>query len=442
MDGIYVSMQSKMTNKEFHLSVVATSRNDNHGGDLLNRMQQFVDGFVIQCKRHQLKAELILVEWNPPLDKKPLAEALRFPADKGPCGIRIITVPPELHATIKQSDRLPLFQMIAKNVGIRRALGKYILATNIDILFSDDIIRFMRNQLRLRRLYRVDRIDVSMNTTVNSDFEKTLVFCEGNKLRVHRKKGSYLKANNRWQPCFKRKRELVSGRILRLLKMAKDALTGLTKELLNHHAAYSGQPFRQYIKNIIIKSRRGLFIYYKHPIQFIKLCRTRLLNRYTANRRPFQKNIITKGRLGLIMCYKYIKRRLAKVLHTNACGDFTLLSCQDWFKLRGYPEWPMFSWHLDSILLYQANRSNIKEIDLPPHMSIYHIEHSIGSGYTPEGVDQLFRKIEANKIENLDFPKFLQLIEEMDRIKKQKKVVMYNEENWGLANHLLAETWV
>ena len=53
------------------LSVVATSRNDNHGKNLLYRMQHFVDGFVEQCKKHNLKAELILVEWNPP-EKTPL----------------------------------------------------------------------------------------------------------------------------------------------------------------------------------------------------------------------------------------------------------------------------------------------------------------------------------------------------------------------------------
>ncbi len=48
-----------------YLSVVATARNDNHGGNMLRRMQIFVNGFLEQCRRHQLDAELILVEWNP-----------------------------------------------------------------------------------------------------------------------------------------------------------------------------------------------------------------------------------------------------------------------------------------------------------------------------------------------------------------------------------------
>ena len=95
------------------LSVVVTSRNDNHGGTLLRRMQTFVNGFVGQCKRHNLAAELIIVEWNPPADKPPLVEALQWPADLGPCAVRVIQVPREFHARMRHSDALPLFQMIA-----------------------------------------------------------------------------------------------------------------------------------------------------------------------------------------------------------------------------------------------------------------------------------------------------------------------------------------
>src|SRR5579864_7929447 len=103
------------------LSVVATARNDNHGGRFLYRMQHFVDGFIEQCKRHQLNAELIIVEWNPPEDTEPLSQVIKFPDDKGPCEVRFICVPKEAHMKLSHSDKLPLFQMIGKNVGIRRA---------------------------------------------------------------------------------------------------------------------------------------------------------------------------------------------------------------------------------------------------------------------------------------------------------------------------------
>src|SRR5262249_37142431 len=40
------------------------------------------------------------------------------------------------------------------------------------------------------------------------------------------------------------------------------------------------------------------------------------------------------------------------LLHTNACGDFTLLSRDAWFRLRGYAELDVFSMHLDSLLVH------------------------------------------------------------------------------------------
>ena len=51
---------------EVYLSLVATARNDDHGGNLRGRMQAFVSGFLEQCKRFNISSELILVEWNPP----------------------------------------------------------------------------------------------------------------------------------------------------------------------------------------------------------------------------------------------------------------------------------------------------------------------------------------------------------------------------------------
>ena len=46
-------------------------------------------------------------------------------------------------------------------------------------------------------------------------------------------------------------------------------------------------------------------------------------------------------------------------LHTNACGDFTLLSAADWANLRGYSELEVFSMHLDSLLCHAAPASSV-----------------------------------------------------------------------------------
>ena len=51
---------------EPYLSVVVATRNDDHGGDPLKRLQAFINTFAAQCRRTALDAEVIVVEWNPP----------------------------------------------------------------------------------------------------------------------------------------------------------------------------------------------------------------------------------------------------------------------------------------------------------------------------------------------------------------------------------------
>jgi hypothetical protein len=144
------------------LSVVAAARNDDHGGDLLRRMQLFVNCLDALCERHGLAAELVLVEWNPPAERPPLSEALEWASGPRACGVRIVTVPPGVHQRFKHGDGLPLFQMIAKNAGVRRARGEYVLATNVDVVFSDELVSFLASgRLREGRLYRVERYDVA-----------------------------------------------------------------------------------------------------------------------------------------------------------------------------------------------------------------------------------------------------------------------------------------
>ncbi len=168
------------------LSFVATARNDDHGGNLLDRLQMFIDGLADQCERYKVKSELVLVEWNPPSDRATLIDTLDWPPETSYSSHRIIQVPSELHHQFEHSDRLPLFQMIAKNVGIRRARGDFVLVTNIDILFSDEFFSFLSEfGLRHDRLYRVDRYDVSPPVPVQMSARERLEHCRANVTRIN-----------------------------------------------------------------------------------------------------------------------------------------------------------------------------------------------------------------------------------------------------------------
>ena len=46
---------------EPYLSLVVTARNDDHGGNLLGRMQAFVNGWIGQARRRGIPSELIIV---------------------------------------------------------------------------------------------------------------------------------------------------------------------------------------------------------------------------------------------------------------------------------------------------------------------------------------------------------------------------------------------
>ncbi len=187
-----------------YVSIIATARNDNHGGDLLGRMQLFLDSLLDQCERYDLLAELILVEWNPPRDRPPLAQALTWPRRPGRCTVRVITVPGSAHRRFEHSDALPLFQMIAKNVGIRRARGRFILATNVDILFSDELIRFIATRrLRRDRMYRCDRHDVDPHPPRKTvPHSGHLDWCSKHVVRVNERHGSTRAADGQFHRIY------------------------------------------------------------------------------------------------------------------------------------------------------------------------------------------------------------------------------------------------
>src|SRR5215475_5574244 len=102
-----------MSDRGPYLSVVLATRNDDHGGNPLWRLQAFIDTFDAHCRRTGLDAEVIVVEWNPPSNRPRLAGVLEIPASPA-CAYRFIEVPAELHATLAHAASLPLFQMIAK----------------------------------------------------------------------------------------------------------------------------------------------------------------------------------------------------------------------------------------------------------------------------------------------------------------------------------------
>jgi hypothetical protein len=173
------------------LSVVITTRNDDFGTEMLPRLQLFVENLLTLGHRHGLSAEVVVVEWNPPLGPR-IHEVLkpRFQSERIP--VRFIEVPADVHRRYRNSDVLPLFQMIAKNVGIRRARGRFVLCTNQDVLFSSELIAFLASpRLDPGAMYRVSRRDVEAELPFDASVDEQLEWCARHVIRVHRSVGTF-----------------------------------------------------------------------------------------------------------------------------------------------------------------------------------------------------------------------------------------------------------
>lgn len=172
-------------NKKPYLSIVVVSRNDNRERSFHTRMQMFLKILFGQLHGRSFLTELIIVEWNPPQKQKPLDQVLNFRDRPDECVVRIITVPPKYHNNFPNSSKIGLFQFIAKNVGLVRARAQFVLATNIDILFSKEIIdSISKKNLDKNEMVRAVRYDVSDTITLDKSSEDILEKCKGRVIRA------------------------------------------------------------------------------------------------------------------------------------------------------------------------------------------------------------------------------------------------------------------
>ncbi|MBL1173961.1 hypothetical protein [Pantanalinema sp. GBBB05] len=416
-----------------YLSVVATARNDNHGGNMLRRMQIFVNGLIEQSRRYQLDTELLIVEWNPLPDRPRLSEALTFPVEGSPCVVRIIEVPPELHQQLRYAQSLPLFQMLAKNVGIRRAQGEFILATNIDLLFSDELFSFLAaQQLRPGKSYRIDRHDAASDVPLEAPITDQLNYCGQHLLRICHKDGieEFLQ-----EPEVTSVVEVVESITVESVTMLSPELPPAKwYESIPESAVPRLAKIRQIYKQLLPTPVRNAILK-TLPKDFTEWLIDRgLLTKQLPPPPEPEPAAIVEPELLIeeipVPLWQYPK------LHTNACGDFTLMSKADWLAIRGYPEWEIFSMHLDSVLLYIAHYAGIEEELLSEPMRVYHIEHA--SGWTPQAerdqsLNQRLAKLQIPQLSMEQFDAIVRLMEQTG------KPLIINNQDWGMAKENLPE---
>lgn len=138
-----------------YISIIVTTRNDNYGENMTQRLNMFVKSLDLYAARYPDLFELLIVEWNPPSDQSPLHTVLPICSH---LPIRVITVPSIHHE--KLGIRRPLAEWPAKNVGLRRANSPFVLITNPDVIFTPSLVESLAaKNLSHDVVYRCDRYD-------------------------------------------------------------------------------------------------------------------------------------------------------------------------------------------------------------------------------------------------------------------------------------------
>jgi hypothetical protein len=152
-----------------YLSIVVTGRNDDLGGDFNGRFFRALRFNHAALAAAAVTHEFVFVEWRPIPGKPLLAHLLaeQFPELAGDVLVSYV-IDPRYHDAVSLNPRVQFQEFIAKNVGVRRSRGSFVLTTNTDIYLGRGTVDTLaRQDLRRQTLYRTVRIDLKSHTDVS-----------------------------------------------------------------------------------------------------------------------------------------------------------------------------------------------------------------------------------------------------------------------------------
>lgn len=246
-----------------YLSVVGWVRNDGYTENYAHRIAHAVRFLARQLDRFEIPSEIVIVEWNPPPDRRLLAEEFGS-FDSSHVTVRFIIANACYHRQAKGWQKRGMNVCRAVNVGIRRARGRFVVPKALDTFFSDELVkRIAKCGLDKSAVYRCDRVDVRLD-------------------------------NERW------------------LELSDQLLLATLASHAVHRNVRLAQSIDWHIRD----------------------------------------------------------------LHTNACGDFTLMAAKKWAQIRGYPKDPtVLCLDADSIALHAAAAHGARELCLPDECRVFKIMH-------------------------------------------------------------------
>ena len=183
MDSTRFTSNSKASDARPYLTMVTPSRNDDYGGGMVPRLQFSLDILFEQLEKYKIESELILVDYNPPQDRKSLKDALRFPRKSEYISVRILEVPLRFHKRWLYYQHSPIHRSQAMNVGLSRARGQFSVVRMSDIIWSEELLSFIGSKnLEKNTKYRCTRCDVdrAIMNYPNWPVSRNLDYCKAN----------------------------------------------------------------------------------------------------------------------------------------------------------------------------------------------------------------------------------------------------------------------
>lgn len=140
------------------ITIVIPARNDDYGKRFGWRLHKCLRRNSVRLGKTFRKLDYLICEWNSLMSSPLVSEVLMEDFAEA----RAVVVDPTLHQGYTLNPHMPFHEMAAKNAGIRRARGEWILVTNADIVFGPDIITALANgRLDCKTVYRAERVDIA-----------------------------------------------------------------------------------------------------------------------------------------------------------------------------------------------------------------------------------------------------------------------------------------
>jgi hypothetical protein len=149
------------------ISCVICGRNDNYGGFLNERAEYSINSMLDEVD------EVIYVDWNG--FDKPLTDVISI---KDRQKLKVIVVSPEkckeLMGEEKYNSAQKVCEVLARNIGIRRATGDVIISTNPDVIFPKRyLIDYAVSKLKEDEMLTLTKHDVELSE-LDKHFKKNI----------------------------------------------------------------------------------------------------------------------------------------------------------------------------------------------------------------------------------------------------------------------------